>query len=244
MSNTIAIALSQQMALRRNLDVIANNLANLNTTAFKTESVIFEEYLMEVKAPDGTTTQYSYVLDQGVNRDLTEGHQRVTGNPLDLAIKGPGYFVIETAAGERYTRNGHFTLNNDGQLTTKEGYAVLDDGNAPIVFTPQDGDITIASDGTITTNLGPRGRIAVVTFENEAALSKEGDSLFSAVDAPKPNDTAIVVQGAIEQSNVAPIVEMTKMISVMRAYQTAADLMSTNQDMAVEAIRSLSGTNG
>ncbi len=243
MSNTMSIALSQQMALRRNLDVIANNLANMNTTSFKSESVIFEEYLMDVQTPDGNTASYSYVLDNGVNRNLTEGHQQVTGNPLDFSIKGPGYFVIETDAGERYTRNGHFTLNPEGQLVTKEGFAVLDAGRAPINFTPQDGEITVAADGTISTQLGQRGQLSVVTFDNESELTKEGTSLLSTTQTATPAENPIVVQGMIEQSNVAPIIEMTKMISVLRAYQSASELLKTNQDMNLEAIRNLSGTN-
>ncbi len=243
MSNTMSIALSQQMALRRNMDVIANNLANMNTTAFKTESVIFEEYLMDVQKPDGNTESFSYVLDQGVNRDLTEGHQQVTGNPLDFSIKGPGYFVIETDAGERYTRNGNFTLNPEGQLVTKEGYAVLDTGRAPITFTPQDGEITVAEDGTISTQLGQRGQLYVVSFDNESELSKEGGSLFSTLQTATPVEDIIIVQGMTEQSNVAPIIEMTKMISVLRAYQSASELLKANQDMNTEAIRTLSGNN-
>lgn len=243
MSNTMSIALSQQMALRRNMDVIANNLANMNTTAFKSESVIFEEYLMDVDKPDGNTESYSYVLDQGVSRDLTEGHQQVTGNPLDFSIKGPGYFVIESDVGERYTRNGHFNLDPDGQLVTKEGFPVLDTGGAPIILSLQDGAISVASDGTISTQLGQRGQLQVVSFDNESELAKEGNSLLSTLETAKPTENPIVVQGMIEQSNVAPIIEMTRMISVMRAYQSASELLQTNQDMNIDAIQTLSGTN-
>lgn len=243
MSNTMSIALSQQMALKRNLDVIANNLANMNTTAFKSESVLFEEYLMDTQKPDGSTQSISYVLDKGVNRNLTEGPQEVTGNSLDFSIKGPGYFVIKTDAGERYTRNGHFTLSPEGQLVTKEGYAVLDKGGSPINFTPQDGELAVAEDGTISTQLGQKGQLKVVSFENESAMSKEGNSLLSTSQSATTVDNPMVIQGMIENSNVAPIIEMTKMISVLRTYQSTSELIKASQNMNTEAIRTLSGTN-
>ena len=142
MSTTTTVALSQQMALERTLDVIANNLANMSTTAYKTETVVFEEYLMEVETESGTE-DVSYVIDKGVNRDLKQGHQIVTNNPLDLAVNGSGYFVVETPEGDRYTRNGHFVLDDRGQLSTKEGYAVLSTSGQPIMLSPQDGEISI-----------------------------------------------------------------------------------------------------
>ncbi len=241
MTTTTTVALSQQMALRRNLDVIANNLANMNTTAFKTESVIFEEYLMDVETQTGTE-QISYVIDQGVDRNLSQGHHVATTNMLDFAINGDGYFTIETPYGERYTRNGHFILNDQGQLSTKEGYPVLGKSGAPITLAPEDGMPTVSSDGTITTNTGQKGQLALVTFENERLLQKEGDSLFSSDEIPSDAANPIIIQGSIEQSNVSAIVEMTKMIDVMRAYQSAAKLMETNNKLTLEAINKLSNT--
>ena len=239
MSTATTVALSQQMALRRTLDVISNNLANLNTTAFKSETVLFDEYMMDVETSSGTK-QVSYVIDQGVNRNLTQGHQIVTENTFDFAVNGEGYFVVDAPEGERYTRNGHFVLDDQGQLMTKEGYPVLGVGGANIAFEPTDVKITVSADGTISSSNGPRGQLALVSFENETELKKEGDSLYSSEEDAIPVANPNIAQGYIEQSNVSPIVEMTKMIDVMRAYQSAAKLSETNNELTTKAINELS----
>jgi flagellar basal-body rod protein FlgF len=239
MSTTTTVALSQQMALQRNMDVIANNLANMSTTAFKTESVIFAEYLMDVETETGTE-QVSYVIDSGVDRDISQGHQAVTTNPFDFAINGNGYFVIETENGNRYTRNGHFSLNELGQLSTKEGNAVLDKGGSPILLSPEESDFFVSSDGSVSTSAGSKGQIAIVEFEDQASLLKEGDSLWTSTEEPNDAENPVITQGSIEQSNVSAIVEMTKMIDVSRAYQTAAKLAQQNNDLITKAINELS----
>ena len=239
MSTTTTVALSQQMALRRTMDVIANNLANMNTTAFKSESVVFQDYLMDVQTENGTE-EVAYVIDQGTTRNLTPGNQVVTENPLDFAINGDGYFVVETPQGDRYTRNGHFILDETGQLITKEGYPVLGSGGQTITLTPEGGMITVSADGTISDDTGQKGQLALVRFDNETALDKEGDSLFVTDQDPIPVGNPSIVQGFIEQSNVSAIMEMTKMIDVMRAYQSAAKLMETQNELTLQAIDELS----
>ena len=239
MSTATTVALSQQMALRRTLDVISNNLANINTTAFKSESVLFDEYLMDVETPSGTK-QVSYVIDQGINRNLMQGHQIVTDNMFDFAVNGEGYFVVDAPGGERYTRNGHFSLDDQGQLITKEGYQVLGVGGAAITFQPTDGEIAVSADGTISGSNGQLGQLALVTFDNEKELKKEGDSLYSSEAAAVPVANPNIMQGYVEQSNVSPIVEMTKMIDVMRAYQSAAKLSETNNELTMKAVNELS----
>jgi flagellar basal-body rod protein FlgF len=121
------------MASHRAMEVIANNLANLSTPAFKRESVQFEQYMVPVPATEaegGNTVDVSFVLDRGVVRDLSEGRFERTNAVLDFAITGPGYFVVQTPNGDRYTRNGHFQLDNEGRMVTDDGYVVQSDGGA------------------------------------------------------------------------------------------------------------------
>ena len=239
MSNATMIGLSQQMALRKTMDVIANNLANASTNGFKSESVLFQEYLADIEDEDGNSSTMSYVVDNGVSRDLKEGNLLITNNTFDVAIKGDGYFTIQTDDGDRYTRNGNFTLNAQGQLSTAQGNAVLDDGGAPITLGQDEGTIAILEDGTVTSELGTRGKIGVVEFDDESALVKVGNSLYQTDQAATPVDDPYVAQGSIEQSNVTPIVEMTKMIDVLRAYQAAGKLIETGEGLMVRAIREL-----
>jgi flagellar basal-body rod protein FlgF len=240
--NTFLIGLSQQVAIHRSMDVIANNLANMATPAFKRESVQFEEYLtpVEASAEEGTgTVQLSFVIDRGTIRDLTEGRLENTGAPLDVAITGPGYFVVQTPEGERYTRNGHFRLDETGRLVTDDGYPVQSEGG-DIAVTPEDGAITIAADGTISTPLNQVGRFRIVTFEDERALLKSGASLFIAENQqPQPVERIRLHQGMIEKSNVEPVIEIARMIEIMRAYHASADLTKTSQDILKQAIQRL-----
>ncbi|WP_394701613.1 flagellar hook-basal body complex protein [uncultured Roseibium sp.] len=160
MENAQLIALSRQSALRNQLDVVANNMANINTTGFKSQRMLFEEFIMpvaeatEFQRPD---RDLSYVHDYGTLTNFEDGSIKVTGNDLDVAIKGEGFFVVQLADGtEAYTRNGAFHLDNTGRLVTSEGRPVLTEGG-PVTFTQQDGKIEIAGDGTISTEQGNRG---------------------------------------------------------------------------------------
>jgi len=185
MDNSLLISLSHQIASYRSMDVIANNLANVSTPAYQREEPTFNEYVANVRPAEGQTgTQtLSFVQDAGIVRDLSEGHLNTTNAPFDMAIHGKGYFVVQTPNGERYTRNGHFTLDNAGQITTSNGDAVQGDGGA-ITITPDDGEIHIAQDGTVSGKNGQIGHIRVVNFANPRALTKEGDDVAVKVQYP------------------------------------------------------------
>ncbi len=243
MDNALLLSLSKQMVMRRTMDIIANNLANMNTTAFKRESVLFESFTVPVESVDETgnttTEDLTFVRDYGVVRDLIEGHLQTTTSPLDIAIKGEGFFVIGTPEGERYTRDGHFRRDPAGQIVTNDGNPLLDDGGNPIVLSTEETSIKIAEDGTVSTELGVRGKVALVTFENPQDMEKTGAGLYATEQATTPADGATIMQGMLEASNVEPIVEMTQMIEVMRAYQSSSELLSTNEDMIRRAIQKL-----
>ncbi|HUN98255.1 MAG TPA: flagellar basal-body rod protein FlgF [Bradyrhizobium sp.] len=248
MENALLIGLSRQTVLERQLDVVANNIANVNTTGFKADQSLFQEYLMPGAHEDnfmGRDRRESYVEDRGTYRDFSQGAAQQTKNPLDLAIQGNGFLVVQTAAGERYTRDGGLQLNNQGQLVTAEGDQVL--GTAgPIVFQPTDHDVNIAPDGTVTVQEGInrtdslRGKLRLVSFADAQRLLKEGSNLYSAAagDA-QPDLKSTIEQGYLEKSNVNAVAEMSRMIEVTRAYTQIATMLNQESDLHKTAIEQL-----
>lgn len=243
MENMVLVGLSRQIALRRELDVIANNLANLNTTGFKGESVLFEEHLMPTARFDHfqrpNDRRVSFVLDRETHTNMSQGSVMPTEGKLDVAIDGDAFFAVETPGGNRYTRGGSFALNSAGELVTHAGYRVLGAGG-PITLDPNDTDVMIASDGTISNREGERGKLNLVRFDSTAVLTKQGDGLYTSNVEPQPAGvTSNVIQGSLEKSNVQPILEMGRMIEITRAYTTLASLMSRADELRRSAIERL-----
>ena len=239
MENSLTIALSRQSVLSRQMDVIATNLANLETAGFKAENMIFTELLEQTAEGE----VLSLVHDVSFVRDLSEGPMVGTQSPLDLAIHGQGYFVVDTPDGERYTRHGVFQLDDGGQIVTTEGHPVLNNGGAPIVVPLDTSRITITRDGTISADAQEIGQIKLVSFENPQALSKIGSGLYEAVgQTPTTDPDSEVLQGMVENSNVKGVVEMTRMIDTVRSYQAAAKLADTEHQRILDAIEALVST--
>jgi len=253
MENALLIGLSRQMALQREVDVVANNIANQNTTGFKADGNLFEEYLMPVARESGFTgkdARLSFVQDRATWQDHSQGPIQQTGNPLDVAIDGAAFLAVQTPRGERYTRNGALQLNATGQLVTNEGYQVLGDGGA-LTFQNNDGKIAIGEDGTIRVREGAdtksdalRGRLRLVRFDQNSGLKKDGSSLFAAPNgvqpqAIQPPQRVRVMQGAVEQSNVRGVLEMSRMIEITRSYTAIAGLLQQHSDMRRGAIDKL-----
>jgi len=243
MDNSLLVSLSQQIAAYRSMDVIANNIANASTPGFKRESAKFEEYVTMVRPSEGQTGKQpiSFVKDAGTVRDTSQGNITATGAPLDLALNGDGFFAVATPQGERYTRDGHFSLNGAGQIITSDGYAVQGEGGA-ITVTPTDGDIHVAADGTISSvvngTLNQLGKLRLTDFADPRSLTRQGANLYSTTQSGIPAK-ATVVQGALESSNVQPVLEISKMIEVMRAYEATATLSKSQDDMTRDAITKL-----
>ena len=240
MDNTLLVSLSHQLAAYRAMDVIANNLANMSTPAYKREAVQFQEYVEQLPASEGQDTpqSISFVQDAGVLRDMSEGQLTRTNAPFDLAINGKGYFQVQTANGTRYTRNGHFSLDAQGQIVTDSGDPVIGEGG-PITVSPDDGDIHIARDGTVSGKQGQLGKLTLVDFANDGALVKEGGSFYSTDQQPQSVATQNIEQGMIETSNVQPVIEMSHMLEVMRNYQATASLTQSQEDLMRQAIDKL-----
>ena len=244
MENTSYIALSRQTALWRQLDMVANNLANMNTPAFKGEGALFTEYLMKSPSDERTfKDKLSFTQDFGTVRDLKEGPMLATGNPLDVGIHGEGYFTVETPDGIRYTRSGQFNLDNEGKLVTAEGFPVLSTNNEPFFFAPNENNIEISRDGTISTENGVIGNLRLVTFENGQKLSKTYGSLYvtSEDNPPKDAEKVELAQGMLEQSNVQPVVEITRMIDIQRSYGFVQKLIEEEHERQRKAVDILPG---
>lgn len=249
MENALLIGLSRQMVIERQLDVVANNVANVNTTGFKSDQSLFEEFLTSGARENsfrGNDRKVSYVQDRGTYRDASQGSLERTGNPLDVAISGSGYLAVQTPGGERYTRDGNLQINNAGQLVTKDGYAVLGTGG-PIVLQPTDHDVSITPDGSITVVEGVnrtdsvRGKLRIVNFADPQQAQKQGNSLYAAAGGvtPQLDLRSTVQQGFLEKSNVSAVGEMSRMVEVMRSYQQIANILQQASDLHKNAIEKL-----
>ena len=250
MENAVLVGLSRQVALRRELDIVANNIANLNTTGFKSDGALFEQYLMPVARDNqftGADARLNFVQDRATWLNLGQGPIQQTGNPLDVALDGSGFLVVETPRGERYTRNGALQINNTGELVTSEGHRVIGE-SGPITFQTSDRDITINADGSIRVREGAsatadssRGKLRVVDFENPQQLKKDGSSTFEAGGTVQPRTTidSRIVQGAVEKSNVQGVLEMTRLIEVSRSYTAVAAILQQQGDMRRDVITRL-----
>jgi flagellar basal-body rod protein FlgF len=248
MENALLVGLSRQTILERQLDVVANNVANVNTTGYKADNSLFEEFLASGAHEDnfvGGDRRVSYVQDRGTFRDFAQGAMEQTKNPLDVAISGSAFLAVQTPAGERYTRDGGLQLNNQGQLVTIAGNPVLGT-SGPIVFQPTDHDINISPDGTITVVEGNtrtdsvRGKLRLVSFADAQKLLKEGLNLYAAGEgSAQPDLKSTIQQGFIEKSNVNAVAEMSRMIEVTRAYTQISTLLQQQSDLHKTAIQQL-----
>lgn len=247
MDNTVLVGLSRQVALGRELDVVANNVANINTTGFKADGSMFEEYLSPT-ARTNLNGKVSFVQDRGTWHDLGQGAIEHTGSPLDVAIDGKGFLVVQTPRGERYTRNGALQIGANGNLMTTDGLPVLGDGG-PITFQPNDRQVSITSNGTVSVRAGTstidsvRGKLRIVSFDQAQSmrLTKDGGGTFAAPAGVTPQaDTASrVAQGAIEKSNVRGVVEISRMIEITRTYTQIATMLQQQSDMRNSAVDKL-----
>jgi flagellar basal-body rod protein FlgF len=235
------VATSRLVAQQRAMDVIAGNIANANTPGFKAQRMQFSDWLSRQKSatPQGGRT-IAYTQDRATWREQQVGTLSHTGNPLDLALGHDGYFTVRTAQGPRLTRGGRFGLMPNGTLSDGAGNAVLDSNGQPIQFSPTDTKISIAGDGTVSTENGQLGKVGVVTPADAMQLTAEGNTLFRAdATATTPVATPGIVQGAIEDSNVQPVIETTRLMDGERQFQFMVQFIQTESDRQQSAIDKL-----
>ncbi len=236
MENATYSTITRQTGLMQEMRAIANNIANASTTGFRAEEVIFAEHVAAI-GPDHPSLS---MATADVRRTvMTQGALSQTGGPFDLAVEGEGYFMVQTPEGERLTRAGHFTPNQNGDLVTSEGYPVLDAGGAP-VFVPTDaGRVAISADGTISAGGQPIGQIGLVVPLDPNGMLREDGVRFRADGGVEPAPNGRMMQGFLEDSNVNPILQIGRMIEVQRAYELGQNFLQSEDERIRGAIRSL-----
>ena len=234
MGGTTLIHLSRLISLQRKLDVAAQNVANANTTGFRARELSFREYLKPEKGVDeaGKRERPVSLTDPRFQfTNVSQGAIERTGNPLDVAIAGDGYLVIQTAQGERYTRNGALTLDGSGSILTLEGEPVLSK-SGPLQVPLNEGEISISPDGVVSTRQRSIGRLRLVSFARPELLLPAGSSLLRS-DQP-PTDLAAgkinLISGALEKSNVESTREMSRLSEITRTYEMVGRLLKSSQD--------------
>jgi len=236
------VSLSLATALERSMDLAAHNMANASTAGYKATQALFEAV-----EPDGATdsTAISYVQDRGTYTDTAQGALIATGNPLDIALTGPGWFSYQAEGGSTaYGRDGRLTVNSDGQLATLSGAPVLSPAGNPITLPDALGqEIIFTQDGTITDlSGGVLGQIGIFRLPDVNQLVPMGNGMFLSDDSlgnVEADSDSQLSQGFIEQSNVQPIIEMTRLMDIERAYGRASQLMSESNDQTKQAIQRL-----
>lgn len=235
MENAIYIGLSRQTALRRELSLVANNIANVNTTSFKRELGIY------AVAPTntGSREKLDFVIDHGSSISFEPGSFKVTENDFDIAINGPGFFAVDDGDGVMYTRNGSLSLSPDNQLITRQGDAVLDEDGGPIVI-PQDGrKIQISNDGTISLNGEITAKIKLFEFDNTQSLKKKGNSKFETDQEPKTAENSQILQGSLETANVTAVKELVRMVDIQRSYESIGKFLEKEAERQKSTVRRL-----
>jgi flagellar basal-body rod protein FlgF len=233
------IALSRQAGLRREMSVVANNMANLQTPGYRGEKLMFVEYLADTQR--GKTGEMSFTQDISTIRDLKPGPMQATDNPLDLALDGDAFFAVETAEGERFTRRGDFQLDGEGRIVTSAGDPLLDVNGNPIQLPADAAHVEVTQDGVVATEQGRVAQIRLAAFDNPQELMKRPGSLFEprAEQAVLEAEDTTVQQGMLEGSNVNGIIEMTRLIDVSRSYQSAGKFSESEHERILRAVRSL-----
>ncbi|MBK5934083.1 flagellar basal-body rod protein FlgF [Rhodovulum imhoffii] len=236
MDNTIYATLTRQSGLMREMQSIAHNIANASTGGYRREGVLFSEYVTALEGPGGALAMARANVR---HIDLGQAPLTQTNAPLDFAIEGEGFFMVETPQGQRLTRAGSFTPNEMGELVTPDGHRLLDAGGAPVFMPPDTADVALSADGALSAGGRPVADIGLVLPEDPTRMQRQSGTLFDPDGPTLPADTARLLQGYLEQSNVDPIGETARMIEVQRAYELGQNFLSREDDRIRNVIRTL-----
>jgi len=239
MDNSFMVGLSAQQVLRKRMDTTANNLANMTTAGFKVEHVVSRALSEKPATASDTPNDISFTDAWMLQRDFSTGSLERTGNPLDFALESDGFFVVQAAGGEAFTRDGRFGLDEQGQLITRNGDLVMGEGG-PITIDPAGGALSVSREGSISQDGVVLGTLRVSTFPTPAALERIGSNMWRATDeAPQAATDAKVAGGFIEGSNVNAVLELTEMIEVSRAYTSIAKMIAQSDELRGTSIDKL-----
>jgi flagellar basal-body rod protein FlgF len=226
--------LNRQSGLMREMGVVANNIANSSTTGFRREGVVFSEFVAALDQDPSLSMAHA----SGRHVDLSQSTLSQTGGQFDFAIQGEGFFLLETPEGQRLTRAGTFTPSAEGELVNPDGYRLLDAGGAPIFVPPDAKGVALASDGTLSTNGQPIAQVGLWQPADPLSLRHQGGTLFTA-NAMEPAEGATVLQGMLEDSNVEPVSEIARMITVQRAYELGQKFLDAEDERVRGVIQAL-----
>jgi flagellar basal-body rod protein FlgF len=235
--DSLYVALSSQVALEKRLNTIADNVANSSTVGFRATGVKFEDVVSGLGDKSLAFASAGDTFISDINGPLRE-----TGNPFDFAIQGDAWFGIETPAGTVMTRDGRFTMTDTGQLVTIEGFAVLDAGGAPIQLDPRNGPPQAGADGSLRQNDQLVGALGLYNFDPGSNFVRFGNSGIVPAGEPEPVVDRLdvgVAQGFLEESNVNPVLEITRLIMVQRAFENGAAMIRNTESSFDEAIKTL-----
>lgn len=235
MENATYATLTRQSGLMREMQVVANNIANSATTGFRAEGVTFAEVIRRTREGPSLSMAAARVR----TTSELQGGLRKTGAPLDLAIEGRGYFLIETPEGERLTRAGSFSASGAGDLVTADGHRVLDAGGAPVFIPPDAGDLAIAADGTVSAQGRPLTQIGLVRPADPLSLVREGGVMFRTEGGIEPEEDGRILQGYLEASNVDSVTQIARMIEVQRAYELGQSFLDAEDERIRNAVKTL-----
>ena len=238
MENSLYVGLSGQVALEQKMTLIANNVANLNTPGYRGQNAVFKEFISDQRR---MKEDVSLVLDYGQYQVTDPGPIKLTGNPLDVALVGPGFMGVQTPEGVQYTRAGNFGLSANGELITSTGMKVADQGGGTISIPADARYVTIDEKGIVSTDQGAVSNLMIVEFDDYQKLDPAGNGLYRTEEQPKPALETRAFQGKLEGANVQPVVEMTRMIDVLREYQSVQRIMQSEHDRQRTAIQRLTG---
>ncbi len=239
MENAGYVGLAYQVVLERKMNTVANNIANMDTTGYKSAHPRFKEFLSQADAEQ----PLAMVQDYAEYKNFAGGALSDTGNPLDVALVGRGFLGVKTADGQdAFTRNGRFTVNSSNQLVTTSGETVASQGGQPITIPDGETNITITKDGLISGKQGQIGQLKIVSFPDPQQLREIGNGLYKGNGTEVADTQTTVQQGYVEGSNVNPILEMTSMMDVQRSYESVARMLQNDHDRQRDAIRKLGET--
>jgi flagellar basal-body rod protein FlgF len=234
MDNAIYSTLTRQSGLLREMQVVAHNIANMATTGFRAEGVIFAEHIRKL---DGGHDSLSMATASGRSISARQGALEQTGSPFHIAIEGEGFFLVQTPEGQALTRAGNFLRTDVGDLATPDGNILLDAGGAPVFVPPDAYDVTIAQDGTLSADGQPLTQIGLWQPNDSTEMSRQAGVLFTAEGGVQPFDGGVLIQGAVERSNVDPITQIARMIEVQRAYELGQSFFEAEDQRIREFLR-------
>ncbi len=236
MENAGYTTLNRQVGLLGEMASVAQNIANMSTTGYRREGVIFSEFVRDL-GPDAPSL--SMAAGRVREMDPTHGAMAMTRAEFDLAIQGDGFFLIQTPNGDQLTRAGSFTRDAAGTLVTPDGYPLLDAGGAPVFAPPEARSIAIAPDGTLSADGQPLTQIGLFQPNDPNGMTRAGSVMFAVQGGVTPVENGVMLQGFLESSNVNPVTEISRMIEVQRAYELGQGLMERDDERIRSVMRTL-----